>query len=1416
MKHVNTYFKILLLFAVLFCGKANAQVSAFQLNPPSGTIPLGTAFQVGIATSWAPNTISDTVRITFDNTVVSYDASQTFLPAGCMVANVSGSVLTVIAGNLNNCATAGSITVSVGFRFLCPDSCAGVVKNTVFSGTIRDNLGTTIASNCTASGILNNSVTMTHAFSSYNPVTSEVTYRISYNNPNCFKIKSPSFNVVLSPALGPISAVYGSNNTYSFSGYTITPASGVINGQTSDNIYYTIKLPCTTPPSTTINSNVTLRGINCAVANSVIVPAVAALPYTTPATTPVSNPSVTVSGFSNSTYFRYLISNNGNTPLNLTATSYLPAVHLTSVLQQTGQAGISNSVKYFDCALAATTTYTLVGNNATNSNVPANTRRIEQTINNLQPGQYVYLYAYYNTASSCNGAAGTPPFRDSLHVAYSCVAQTSPCIPCGPGGVRDVAWDYNVSPIITCDLTTTMPACKGIGDTILFSYKFRNTGDAALNGGTYNVPLPGWATAVPGSVVYTGFSTNPIAVSSSNLSFTLPSLPVGATVYGISFKAVIHTGAVAGSTMFYSTVTSPSYNASICYTTLKICSISLVNIEKRVRGSLDAGVFSTSGQGAPNTNVDYEIKLFNSGTIAVNNLVVIDRIPAPGNLRIVGSPTISSPVVPNQFNMQMLAAPVSSNYTATYTGTQNACTGWPSTGTNCTSGAVWSSTVASGAVKFTFNPLLEIAPGDSLTFVFQTKIPAGTTNGFSACNTAGFLAVPVSGGALFATESDNACIKAVNPCNTNVTPAFTMSRTCSTGVNVITATALETSTTSHQWFLMQTNVCGNTTDLATAGQIGTTLTGSYATFNLPASGCYYIKHRIFITGCYDTTIRMAIVLPQVTNAFNFEDANGNVKSLFCVGEAVYFDGSASTGESQYSISITRRLVGSLSSFSSFVNLGTFYTQAGVLNLSQLISPQYFTSQYEYSVSFTVSNPGDCIGPVATKQIFKVQCCRDFFNSNFQLGVTPAAGSYTITSALVNVYPYANATSEWYVLSSPNQTGGPYTPVMSATTANFSYAGAQYNLYYTVIHKIKTLCGEVCSTVVQYQSQGRNMQEATSDCCLAFQFWPNGPGESQPFTAEFEIGSTPLGGGQYTIDIYPTFSYSSNPAVTHEWYVLSSPNSSGGPYTAVASATGFDYTFSPANDGLYYFIIHKVNGPCGDVCYGQSMCRNCKAEQCDLCGVIDCKILDEVWPDCYPPINLGNSCRKERLYWDAIPAAGGYQLELDYNDPNCCKSEYLPVANLITIDTNVFQLNSISHPKFNCIRWRVRAKCKDGYSEWSSWSCYYCEEIIFDPFPLTAGNSNNTDAAAQLNLTPEVFPNPNNGDMYLQLKAKGELVLSVEVFNTQGVLVKSIRENKYPDGNFGTKLSLGSNIPKGLYLVVFKTNFGTYNKKVIIN
>ncbi len=1399
MTNAKASLRILLLFIIVFFStKINAQVQGLTMGAPPGNIPFGNPpFGITLNPSWNFNTQSATLVLTYEKTKVTYIG--TTAPTSCMTSfnNSALGVVTFTMSNLSNCSNSGSIAFLANFQFICPDSCINAVKTSWFRGTITDNNNVMKKDSCFANGILNKNVSLQNSFSSYNSLTAEVTYRISYDNLNCFKIKNSFFNVGLTQ--GTIVAAYGNNYNYSFTPTTITPSDGLINARQNDVVYYVVKLNCGTPTGTIHTSAVRLYGDSCG--TNILITGPANGTYTIPSVPPAATPVINVTQSVSNTLFNTTITNGGNTPLNLIVTSRIPAVHITQTAQYTNQNGISSSIEYLDCNLANTGPYPLIGSSAVNLNVPTtNTRRTIYKVYNLQPGKYVQFLTYYNTTSSCNGPAGNAPFTDSIRIEYNCTAPPTACLPCGPGSVLDTTLVYNPSPVIPCDSMVYNLNFNNIGDSGRLIFKFKNNGDGPLLAGLYHVSLPSGYTVIPGSELYSGFSSNPTRTPNT-ADFNLPTIPVGTTVYRIEFKVQLGAGATAGSYNVSNTLSGTGYYNNLCHTSIITSGYASIDIRKKVKGNQNTQ-YGTSALGEAGFLVDYELTLFNSGTYPLDTLIVIDRIPKPGNVRIGTGASIS-----NAFAMQMQQVNPNPSYSVQYTPVQNVCTYWNATAGNCNPG-IWSNTLASGGVKFKFNPGYTLAPGDSVKVYFQTLIPAGTGNGLVDCNTAGFSAY-FGGVQIDPTESNEACITVQNPCNTNVNPAFTPAYSCVNNIYTVSANSTFGSPANHQWSLMHMSNCPGIPNDATAVQVGSTQTTQNASFIVPTgSNCYYIKHRMYVVGCYDTTFRLQITVPSASIAFNMQDSIGNVKTSFCLGEDVIFNGSASTGESQFTVEIKRRPIGT-SIFTAFASF-SYTGQASTLNLSQLLLGQglYLETQYQYSVVFSISNPANCIGTMATKGIFNIVCCNGFFDAGFHMDVSSAPGSYTIISNWFNMYATANATHEWYVLSSPNPVGGPYNPEYSTTATILVWPGAQYDVFYTVIHKVITSCGEVCTTRSQWQTGSKSVSEEIDGCCLAAFYWANGPGNPPaPMSADFDISINSSGNAYYTISVSPTNTYSNLNGVTHEWYLYSSPNAFGGPYTPVSQGNYPNFAFNGAEDALYYFIVHKVITPCGEVCFTQDICRNCgEKKACDI-----------KWPDCYPPINLKNNCRRNLLSWDPVSAAGGYEIQLSYNDPECCNSEYLPVVKNYILTGNVFDLAEYNHPKFDCIRWRVRAKCKDGYSEWSSWLCFYCTEIISPDFPLKGNKAGDMNAVKpRPEITPQVLPNPNNGSMFLRMKTKGELTLSVQVFNASGVLVTTIRENKYPDGNFTKSLNLGSGVPKGLYLVVFRTNFGTYTEKVIVN
>ena len=366
MKQINKYFRLFLIITtVVFSNSVKAQVNGFTIS--DATFPtahnLGATFPINVSFNWTPTTTSATVVINYNASLVSYDASCAASLPACMSLSNVGSQLTITISSLSSCTNTGAISFNVCFRYNCPDSCTGVTKPTTFTGVLTDNLATTQNASCSSNGILNNNVFLSHNFHSFNQMTGEITFRVCYNNPDCFKIKNPSFTIALSPALGTITSAYGGSFTYTVAGNIITPNTTSFNQYTYECFYYVVKLPCNTGLGQTLTSNVTLKGTNCNVPNSIIKGPVPAS-FTIPAV-PAASSSISFYSTSTSTYFYYSITNTGNTPLNLNTTNFLPLVHLknspNSVTQVTSQAGLSCSIKYYNCSLTPTSTFPLIG-----------------------------------------------------------------------------------------------------------------------------------------------------------------------------------------------------------------------------------------------------------------------------------------------------------------------------------------------------------------------------------------------------------------------------------------------------------------------------------------------------------------------------------------------------------------------------------------------------------------------------------------------------------------------------------------------------------------------------------------------------------------------------------------------------------------------------------------------------------------------------------------------------------------------------------------------------------------------------------------------------------------------------------------------------------------------------------------------
>lgn len=722
--------KILIATVVmLFAFTAKGQQVGLTLTP-QGTMPYTAGTQLWVYANYNYSNITGNIviSVSYNNTIVSFCGSPAFptIP----VASTSGSTTTqtytfpAVAGNNQ------TGVIMLCFSYLCPSTCFGQNINSTVNGTIAapSNSLTYTAPTANIIGKVLNTWTGTHSFFSFIQSSYEVTFKITVQNGNCFTITNPQFTIT--PSMGTIVSVTNSNLV----GSTFTPTNTVnFNPGGYYEYYYTIKLPCNTPPGTAITSNVVLRGTNCNVNNVTIITYPAAS-YTLPAVIP-SNPSATIGSTAYTGYYYVWVSNNGNTPLNLSLANVLPTVNTTQIYHTSSQpSGLTATLTYENCSNTAGPAYPF-NPGTMNTTPPTYAKKATMAITNLLPGYYCGFYIYYNLSNSCVGVPTGTSYTLNSSMTYTCstAGLSQVCYPCGPGGNGTTTSVYNLSPDINCFWQNSNPNCLSPGDTANFCVQFRNDGTAPLLSGVLNFALQNFLTYIPGSDTYTGFSPNPTYQPATSVKWNLPTIPVGNTVYSICFKAIVNANAPYGSYGMNYAVTGTNYSEQqYCSQSVSICALPKAEVEKKVKGDLDA-VFGTSGNSTPGSTATYQITVKNTGNTNIGNIVLIDRLPFVGDLTIMNCTSRGS-----QFTLYPSGSVTIPGATVTYSPTANAGTGWPTTTASCNlPAATFTGAFAPNNLKIALtNP---IVPGGTYTFTFNVVVPANAPVGQLACNTIGMI-----------------------------------------------------------------------------------------------------------------------------------------------------------------------------------------------------------------------------------------------------------------------------------------------------------------------------------------------------------------------------------------------------------------------------------------------------------------------------------------------------------------------------------------------------------------------------------------------------------------------------------------------------------------------------------------------------
>jgi uncharacterized repeat protein (TIGR01451 family) len=758
MKRKIQYIIMVLAFVLSASAVKSQQVGLTIL--PQGTQPYTAGYSFQVYANYNYSNISGNVVITisFNNTTLSFCGSPSFPVAPTYGSTGSTTTLTYTFPAVSGNNQTGVIMLC--FSYLCPSTCFGNSIPSTLNGTISApaNSLTTNATSVTVTGMV---VTRTgyHGFFSFIQSSYEITFVVTVQNGTCFKITNPVFTVT--PSVGTLASV--TNGTVS--GNNFTPTNTTDFEYWNNYVYYyTIKIPCNTPAGTVVTSNVVLKGSNCGNPNVTIINYSAAS-YILPVVIP-SNPSATLNVTATGTYFRTEVSNNGNTPLNLTLTNNIPNVNTTSITQNTSQPSLSSVVNYFDCLNTASGSSPALVSNSSTPVTTAYLKKAVVNITNLLPGHYVYHYYYFNLTNSCVGPPSQSNYPMTTNMTYNCTTTglSQVCYNCGPGtgNVTDTAV-YVLQPFINCIYQNSPQGCLQPGDTMNLCLSFNNSGSAPLTSGVVNFNLQNIFTYLPGNDIYTGFSTNPVYQPSTSVKWNIPAIPVGSGTYKICFKAVVNSNAPYGSYSMNYSVTGNNYSQQLnCYQTVNVCALPKAEVEKLIKGDKD-NTFGTSGNGTPGSTALFQITVKNTGNTTIGNVILIDRFPF--NLPSPGDKTIMTCTARNsQFQLFPSGTLAIPGTTVQYSSVPNHKTGLPTTVAACNLPAdTWSNSFSPNNAKISLTA--NIAPGNSFTFTIPVVIPPGTPIGKIACNSIGMICdlIDNAGNAsqMNPVESNNVCLEVV-------------------------------------------------------------------------------------------------------------------------------------------------------------------------------------------------------------------------------------------------------------------------------------------------------------------------------------------------------------------------------------------------------------------------------------------------------------------------------------------------------------------------------------------------------------------------------------------------------------------------------------------------------------------------------
>lgn len=234
-----------------------------------------------------------------------------------------------------------------------------------------------------------------------------------------------------------------------------------------------------------------------------------------------------------------------------------------------------------------------------------------------------------------------------------------------------------------------------------------------------------------------------------------------------------------------------------------------------------------------------------------------------------------------------------------------------------------------------------------------------------------------------------------------------------------------------------------------------------------------------------------------TPEYHYVDANGNPKDVFCLGEPVYMDGSASSGEDKYFLSIWQYNIGGFDAGEDnlgYSRLDPEWAQGEVgslINLNEIwdnFEGDYFEPGYEYRVQLAVQGPCDRGWNVKDDEFFTVICCDgvEYCKAEFTVSTEEQHDGNIIFNFNNNDEIYYNHT--WTVFQHDNSGEGPYTEIQTSNDPDFGFIG-EIGGCYTIVHAVETPCGsccysrEICNDFEEGRSNSLVSSNESVDCDL---------------------------------------------------------------------------------------------------------------------------------------------------------------------------------------------------------------------------------------------------------------------------------------------------------------------------------------------